>query len=202
MYIQYGEWKINADVIKTISYYSTFEKPMDQYSRNFQAYCDSLSYEEKKFFDSLGIDPKCVCIESLGKTSKKTAPSSGYYYVYGSYESAPCQPEISVEQLMKNGFGNALKDNSFKVGSFRFEFQRASDPCSDIPADMPENCICLRFFCDDVEWLLKEKSEKAVKRSSHLDKILSKLSKRFTAKCKKDKECAYDGGMLLTATCF
>lgn len=202
MYIQYGEWKINADVTKTRAYYSTFEKPVDQYSRNFQAYCDGLSYEEKKFFDSLGIDPKCVCIESLGKTSKKTAPSSGYYYVYGSYESAPYQPEISVEQLMKNGFGSSLKDNSFKVGSFRFEFQRTSDPCSDIPADMPENCICLRFFCDDVEWLLKEKSEKTVKRSSHLDKILSKLSKKFTAKSKKDKECAYDGGMLLTATCF
>ena len=74
MYIQYGEWKINADVAKTRSYYSKFEKPMDQYSRNFQAYCDGLSHEEQKFFDSLGIDPKCVCIESLGKTSKKTAP--------------------------------------------------------------------------------------------------------------------------------
>ncbi len=167
MYIQYGEWKINADLTKTKSYYSAFEKPMDQYSRNFQAYCDSLSSEEKEFFDSLGIDPKCVCIESVGKTGRGTAPSSGYYYVYGSYESAPAEPQISVEQLMKNGFGDALKDNSFKVGAFRFEFQRDTDPCADIPADMPENCICLRFFCEDIKWLPKEKNERSVGDTYH-----------------------------------
>lgn len=203
MYIQYGEWKINADITKTRSYYSAFEKPVDQYSRNFQAYCDSLTSEERAFFDSFGIDPKCVYVESVGKTDKNTTPTSGYYYLYGSYESAPSQAEISVEELMKNGFGKALKDNSFKVGSFVFEFQRDTDPCADIPGDMPESCICLRFFCEDMKWLLKEKSGKSAKRPSRFERMLAGISKKlFSSKGRDAKKISCEGGNLLTATCF
>jgi len=202
MHIQYGEWKINADIKRTKSYYSEFKKPTDQYSRNFQMYCEGLSAEEKSFFDSFGIDPQCVRIESLGETERGLAPSGGYYYVFGSYESAPEQPDISLEQLMKEGFGNTLRDTSVKIGGFRFEFQRVTDPHSDIPDGMPADCLCIRFFCENMKWLLNEKSNKTVKPPSVIEKIFARLSKRFTAKCKKNTECAYDGGMLLTATCF
>lgn len=201
MHIQYGEWKINADIKRTKSYYSEFKKPTDQYSRNFQAYCDGLSSEEKEFFDSLGIDPKCVCIESIGKTGRGTVPSSGYYFVYGSYEDMPAQPEISVEQLVKNGFGAALRDNSFKVGAFRFEFQSAADPNSDIPSNMPESCICLRFSCDNIKWLLKEKSIKSVKRTTHFERLFARFS-RSAHKEKSANVKSFDGGKLLTATGF
>ena len=54
--IQYGEWKINADITATRELYSSFEMPKDKFAKNFRAYCDMLSAEEREFFDNFGID--------------------------------------------------------------------------------------------------------------------------------------------------
>ena len=201
MLIQYGEWKINADIIKTRMYYYSFEAPKDQFSRNFQAYCDRLSREEREFFNAFGIDPKCAYIQSLGMSSRKTAPCGGYYYIFGRYEGTPVQPEISVYELMENGFAK-IRDNSFKIGAFRFEFQLPSDPNSDIPEGMPENCICLRFWCEDMQWLLSEKCEKTLKEVSHAERVLAKIVAKLTSRRVREEKPEYPAGALLTATSF
>ncbi len=202
MFVQYGEWKIKADILKTRSYYSTFAKGTDRFSRNFQKYCNKLSKEERAFFDFFGIDPTCAYVQSLGMSHKGTVPTSGYYYIFGEYAGAPYQPAISVETLMKQGFGTR-KDNSLKIGSFCFEFQFPTDPHSDIPHNIPENCICLRFFCEDVEWLLSEKCEKRYKQVSRFERFFAKISAKMAfPKSKKDESQAYETGVFLAATSF
>ncbi|MBQ8393316.1 MAG: hypothetical protein IJX51_06045 [Clostridia bacterium] len=201
MLIQYGEWKIKADVIKTRMYYYSFEAPNDQFSRNFQAYCDRLSREERDFFNSFGIDPKCVYVESLGVLGKRTAPTGGYYYIFGKYENTPSQPEISVYELMKNGFAGS-KDNSIKIGAFRFEFQLPEDPNADIPEDMPKDCICLRFWCEDMQWFLPEKGEKTLKEVSHMEKILAKIASKLKSRKSVGAEADCHATTLVAANGF
>ena len=180
--IQYGEWKINADITKTRGFYSSFEMPKDKFSKNFRAYCDNLSSEENEFFSSLGIDPKCAYVKSLGMRNGKTVPTSGYYYIFGDFAGTPSQPTVTIEELIENGLVAFTKDHSIRVGAFRFEFQLPSNPKSDIPDDMPENCICLRFWCDTLPWLLTEKCDRRAKEASYLDRFLSRFARKSAPK--------------------
>ena len=101
--IQYGEWKINTDITATRELYSSFEMPKDKFAKNFRAYCDMLSAEEREFFDNFGIDPKCAKVKSLGMRNGKTVPTSGYYYIHGDFVSTPHQPTVTIEELIENG---------------------------------------------------------------------------------------------------
>lgn len=202
MIIQYGDWKINADVLKTKMYYSTFAVSGDQFSRNFREYCKTLTNEEREFFDSFGIDPTCANVSGLGIAGKKTAPTDGYFYIFGNYESVPVQPMASIDELIKNGLSMFSKDNSVKIGGFRFEFQRSDDPNSDIPDGMPENCICVRFFCDEMAWLLPEKLHTTLTEKSSLGKAFARFTNKIKRSKKAENACACHGGELLCATGF
>ncbi len=202
MIIQYGDWKIDADVLKTKMYYSAFSAAEDQFSRNFRKYCETLSKEEKEFFDSFGIDPMCANVSGLGIAGKKTASTDGYYYIFGNYESTPTQPSASVDELIKHGLSMFSKDSSIKIGAFRFEFQRATDPHSDIPEGMPEDCICVRFYCDDMAWLLPEKLHTTLTEASSVGKLFAKLASKLRRSKKTEGTAACQSGTLLAATGF
>ena len=201
--IQYGEWKINANILKTKMYYDAFSMPTDKFARNFRVYCDMLTREEREFFDSIGIDPKCAYVKSLGMKNGKAVPTSGYYFIFGEYVSTPHQPTVTIEELIENGLVAFTKNHSVKIGSFRFEFQLPSDPNADIPENMPENCSCGRFWCDTLPWLLTEKCDKRVKEVSSLDRFLSRFARKSTA---KKREAVYSDsfrtGKLVAATNF
>jgi hypothetical protein len=194
--IQYGEWKINADITATRELYSSFEMPKDKFAKNFRAYCDMLSAEEREFFDNFGIDPKCAKVKSLGMRNGKMVPTSGYYYICGDFVSTPHQPTVTIEELIENGLVAFTKDHSIHIGAFRFEFQLSSNPNSDIPDDMPEGCICLRFWCDTLPWLLAEKCDKKVKAASGFDRFLSRFARKNVS---KHSEVAY-GEMFCKST--
>jgi len=200
--IQYGEWKINANILKTKMYYDAFSMPTDKFARNYRVYCDMLTREEREFFDSFGIDPKCAYVKSLGMKNGKIVPTSGYYFIFGDFEGTPAQPTVSVEDLIRYGITSFGKDNAVRVGSFRFEFQLPSDPNADIPDNMPENCICVRFFCDTLPWLINEKCDKKVKEASGLDKLLSRFARRNTVKGSSAYADSFRTGKLATATNF
>ena len=201
--IQYGEWKINADVIKTRMFYEAFSMPSDKFARNFRVYCDMLTKEERDFFESFGIDPKCAYVKSLGMRGGKVVPTTGYYLIFGEYESTPVQPTVTIEQLIENGLVAFSKNHSVKIGSFRFEFQLPSDPNADIPESMPENCICVRFWCDTLPWLITEKCDKKVKEASYMDRFLSRFARRSLAKKNAPVYSeSISSGKLATATNF
>ena len=202
MIVQYGDWKINADVLKTKMYYSAFAVSNDQFSRNFREYCKTLTNEEREFFDSFGIDPMCANVSGLGIAGKKTAPTDGYFYIFGSYESVPSQPTASVDDLIKNGLSMFSKDNSVKIGAFRFEFQRNDDPNSDIPNGMPESCLCVRFYCDEMAWLLPEKLHTTLTENSSLGNVFARLTSKLRRGKKTEDASSYHSGELLCATSF
>ena len=202
MIVQYGDWKINADVFKTKMYYSAFAVSDDQLSRNFREYCKNLTKEEKAFFDSFGIDPSCACVNGFGMSGKKSAPTDGYFYIFGNYESVPAQPVASIDDLIKNGLSMFSKDHSVRIGAFRFEFQRSDDPNSDIPDDMPKSCICVRFYCDEMAWLLPEKANCPLSDSSNLAKAFAKISSKLKRAKKHQSTSIYQSGTLLSATGF
>ena len=200
MYISYGEWTIDANITRTRMYYGRMSAALDQFSRNFRLYCDRLTGEEHAFFDAFGIDPKRIFVENTDVTGKRSTSIGGYFYIFGRFISTPSQPSVSVSELIKNGFSAFNKDTSVKIGSFNFEFQLESDPYCDIPDDMPDECICVRFFCEDMEWLLPEKCRGSVRVRSRIDKLLSGIAGRVPRKERAEKRDKVNAARLLAAT--
>lgn len=153
--VQYGDWKIAVDIDRTKEYYNTYEKNDNQANRNFTEYCKNLTAEEKAFFDAFGIDPTCCEIEHIGADKKGNFPCGGYYFVCGKFLEYPPEELITIEELAENNFIDERPDPRVDVGMFQFDFQ-----CEDYEIkDIPEGFICIRFWCEEMKWLLPEKPE-------------------------------------------
>ena len=73
---------------------------------------------------------------------------------------------------------------------------------SDIPDGMPENCICVRFYCDEMAWLLPEKLNTTLTEKSSLGKAFARFTNKIKRSKKAENACACHGGELLCATGF
>lgn len=157
--IQYGPWKIAVDVEKTKQYYQAYRRPNTQASKNFEQYCGQLSSEEISFFEAFGIDPVCCDIEHIGADKNGRFPCGGYYLVCGTYLEFPPEELISIEELANNGFVDDRTAPTVHIGLFEFDFQCESYMIQNIPENTPEGFLCIRFWCEDMKWLLPEKPE-------------------------------------------
>ena len=157
--IKYGEWEIAVDVEKTKEYYQNYVINSNQANRNFAAYCKSMPDEERAFFDAFGIEPECCEIEHIGVSKKKEFPCGGYYFVCGKYLNHPEEKLISAEELAENDFEDDRDDPRVDIGLFQFDFQCEEYIIKDIPEDMPKGFICIRFWCENMRWLLDEKPD-------------------------------------------
>lgn len=169
--VQYGDYIISVDIEKTKEYYSTYPVNNSQANRNFAKYCENLSAEEKDFFNSFSINPLCCEIEHIGVSKKGEFPCGGYYLICGKYLKFPQENLIPVEELETADF----TDSRINTGIFQFDFQCPEYELSDIPGDIPEGFICLRFWCEDMKWLLDEEPEERMYEPPHfweLGKIL------------------------------
>jgi len=157
--VRYGDWEIEVDIEKTKLYYESYNIQISQANRNFAEYCKNLSDEERAFFDSFGIDPFCCEVQNLGLTKNGEYPSYGFYFVCGKYLKYPPELVMPVEELIANNFVDERPDPRIDVGVFRFDFQCEDYMFKNIPEDMPEGYICIRFMCEHMKWLLKERCE-------------------------------------------
>ena len=155
--IKYGEWEIAVDVEKTKEYYKNYISKKNQANRNFAEYCKVMPADEKAFFESFGIVPECCEIEHIGVNKKKEFPCGGCYFVCGEYLKYPKEELISVDELAENDFEDDRDDPRINIGLFEFDFQCEEYVIKNIPEDMPEGYICIRFWCEDMRWLLDEK---------------------------------------------
>ena len=157
--IEYGKWKIAVDAEKTKEYYEGYIVTENQANRNFSKYCRSMSSEEKAFFESFGISPECCEIEHIGVNKKNEFPCGGYYLICGEYLERPEEELLSVEELEENDFEDDREDHRINIGMFQFDFQCEDYEFKNIPEDMPDGFICVRFWCEEMQWLLEEKPE-------------------------------------------
>ncbi len=157
--VQYGKWKIEVDVEKTKEYYNSYVSNDNQANRNFAEYCKNLSKDEKAFFEAFGIIPEKCEIEHIGANKKKEFPCGGYYLICGKYIEAPKMELLTVEEFVQNGCADEREDPRINVGIFQFAFQCEDDEFNRIPEDMPSGFICVRFWCEEMKWLLSEKPE-------------------------------------------
>lgn len=154
--VQYGDWKIAVDVDETKQYYSKYKIIDTSANRNYAEYCKIMSEEEKNFFSSFGINPICCDIEHIGVSRKGEFPCGGYYLVHGSYLEYPSENLISIEELAENDFIDDRPDPRIDIGIFQFDFQHEDYEIKDIPEDIPEGYICIRFWCEDMKWIIDE----------------------------------------------
>lgn len=157
--VQYGEYTISVDIEKTTEYYRNYPVSQNQANRNFAKYCETLSAEEKEFFNAFAIDPICCEIEHIGVSKKGDFPCGGFFLVCGEYLKFPSENLITVEELAANDFVDDRPDPRIDIGIFQFDFQCAEYEISDIPEDMPKGFICIRFWCENMKWLLDEEPE-------------------------------------------
>jgi hypothetical protein len=59
----------------------------------------------------------------------------------------------------ENDFVDERPDPRINIGLFELDFQCEDHTFSDIPDDIPEGFICVRFWCENMRWLLNEKPE-------------------------------------------
>ena len=155
--VQYGEWEVAVDIEKTKEFYQNYVINNNQANRNFAAYCNAMSADEKVFFDSFGITPECCDIEHIGVNKKKEFPCGGYYFICGEYLKYPKEALISVEELAENSFEDDRDDPRINIGLFEFDFQCEEHIIKNIPENIPGGFICVRFWCENMRWLLDEK---------------------------------------------
>lgn len=157
--VRYGKWEISADTEKTKEYYRNYAVNSNQANRNFAKFCEQLTDEEKSFFESFGIDPLCCEIEHIGVNRRKEFPCGGYYLICGKYLKYPEEELMSVEELAENDFEDVREDPRINIGQFEFDFQCEEYIFKDIPENMPNDFICVRFWCENMRWLLAEKPD-------------------------------------------
>ena len=155
--VKYGKWEISVDLEKTKEYYQNYVINKNQANRNFAKCCELLTEEEKVFFESFAIVPQCCEIEHIGVSKKKEFPCGGYYLICGRYLKYPKEELISVEELAENDFEDDREDPRINVGRFEFDFQCEEYVIKNIPENMPKDFICVRFWCENMRWLLDEK---------------------------------------------
>ena len=75
------------------------------------------------------------------------------------YLKYPEEELITVEELIENNFDDDRNDPRINIGLFEFDFQCEEHIIKNIPEDIPEGFICVRFWCENMRWLLNEKPE-------------------------------------------
>lgn len=181
--VQYGDWKIAVDIEKTRQYYSNYEKIDNQANRNFAEYCKTLSAEEREFFDAFAITPECCEIEHIGVSKKGACPCGGYYLVCGTYLEYPPENLTTIEELCENDFIDNRPDSRITIGLFQFDFQCDKyEIAKDIPENMPDGFICIRFWCEEMKWLLSEKPEEMMYEPPHFWEINKIIKERIEFK--------------------
>ncbi len=157
--VQYGEFTISVDIEKTAEYYRNYHVPETQANRNFAKYCETLSTEERAFFNSFAIDPVCCEIDHIGVSKKGDFPCGGFYLVCGKYLKFPPQHLITIDEFAANDFVDDCPDPRINIGLFEFDFECAGYEINDIPENVPEGFICIKFWCENMKWLLDEEPE-------------------------------------------
>ena len=180
--VRYGGCKIAVDVDKTKKYYNTYKVNNSQANRNFAKYCENLPEEERAFFDEFGIDPICCEIEHICADKKGNFPCGGYYLVCGQYLEYPSEELISIEEIAENELTDELSDTQVSIGMFQFDFQCDDHIINDVPSDMPEGFICIRFWCEDMKWLLPEKPDEMMYEPAHFWEIHKIIKERINNK--------------------
>ncbi|MGN0492499.1 MAG: DUF4275 family protein, partial [Acutalibacteraceae bacterium] len=56
-------------------------------------------------------------------------------------------------------FIDTRPDPRIEIGLFQFDFQCDRYEFKDIPENIPDGFICIRFWCEEMKWLLPEKPE-------------------------------------------
>lgn len=186
--LQYGEWKIAVDIEKTKQFYENYKKNDTQANRNFAKYCEKLSNEEQEFFNSFAITPECCEIEHIGVSKEGDFPCGGYYLVCGKYLEYPPENIITAEELAENDFIDERPDQRIQIGLFQFDFQVDSYQFNEIPENIPEGFICIRFWCEEMKWLLHENPEEIMYEPPHF----WELHKIIKEKIEEKKQCSLD----------
>lgn len=159
--VKYGEWEIAVDRDMTAKYYASLTVSDDsQAYRNFAKNCETMPDEERAFFDSFSVPPQlCRVDEPIGRSRNGTIPTGGYFLVFGRYTGAPKEMLITPEELAASDFEPDIPDPRISIGAFQFDFQYPDHMFSQLPDDMPEGTICVRFWCEELPWRLDEKCE-------------------------------------------
>lgn len=154
--VRYGEWEIAVDREKTKEYYQRYVVNENQANRNFLKYCEQLSEEEKRFFESFAILPACYATDCLEETNAYIC--EGYYLVCGKYLHYPEDKVLTLEdalaaleELFENDFESDTVLSTIGVGRFRFDFQCEAHSLASIPENIPEGFICIRFSWDAMD---------------------------------------------------
>ncbi len=185
--VTYGNFIISVDIEKTKEYYKNFSQLNNQGNRNFNKYCDCMSDEEKTFFDSLGISPACCNIEHIGVSKKGDFPCGGYYIFCGEYLDYPPEEVITADELAENDFEDDRTDTRINIGIFQFEFQVPEYEFNDVPKDIPEGFVCIKFRCENMKWLLNEKPQEVMYEPPKFWEIHKKIKEICEVK-KEQKE--------------
>ncbi len=156
---RFGDYLISVDIEKTKEYYKNHAGTNTQANRNFIEYCNTMSEEELAFFDSLAIHPHCCNIEHIGVSKNGECPCGGYFVFCGDYIEYPAEELITADELAENNFIDDRKDSRVNIGIFQFDFQVPAYQFNSIPDDLPDGFICVRFWCEEMKWLLNEKPE-------------------------------------------
>lgn len=157
---EFEKWKIEIDLEGTRSYYEQLQiQPRDLEAwNNYCIYLESMSKEEKKFFEKFGILPYKCDVNSFG-LSKKGYLTYGTYLVKGEYLEIPQEIHTPFENVNDEEISFLPeKSPEFEVGIFSFKFLRDVEIFRALK-DIPEGFICLEFMVDELPWLLEEEPQ-------------------------------------------
>ncbi|MBQ8228359.1 MAG: DUF4275 family protein [Clostridia bacterium] len=119
----------------------------------------------------------------MGADKKGNFPCGGYFFVCGKYLERPPEELTTPEELAENNFIDLRPDPSIYIGIFQFDFQYEDSIFNDdIPDDIPEGFICIRFWCEDMKWLLPEKPEEMMYEPPHFWEIHKIIKERILQK--------------------
>lgn len=155
---------IEVDIEKTKEYYRNFKVLDTQGNRNYQKYCETMSAEEREFFDTFGVDPACCNVVHFGISRKKTLCCDGQYVICGRYLEYPKNEWILLDDFVANGLETDNPTPDTIVGGFWFSFKdkeeewEKEDP-DESYVEIPEGFIKFSFEYEELPWLLKEKCE-------------------------------------------
>ncbi len=155
---------IEVDIEKTKEYYRNFKVLDTQGNRNYQKYCETMSAEEREFFDTFGVDPACCNVVHFGFSRKKTLCCDGQYVICGRYLEYPKNEWILLDDFVANGLETDNPTPDTIVGGFWFSFKdkeeewEKEDP-DESYVEIPEGFIKFSFEYEELPWLLKEKCE-------------------------------------------
>lgn len=64
---------------------------------------------------------------------------------------------MTPEELAEKDFVDDRPERTVHIGVFDFNFENPADECCIAPDDIPDGCIGVDFWCEEMPWLLSEK---------------------------------------------